>query len=152
MSQPHRSSSMLRSIGAIVAGLVAIFVLSLGTDVALHALGVYAPWGQPISDKLALLATAYRIVYAVVGSYIAARLAPGKSMQHALVLGGIGIVLSALGAAATWNHVPSLGPHWYSVVLILISLPCAWLGGKMVREQAADSTDKNNLTSASGRP
>lgn len=134
MSQPSRSFSMLRSIGAIVAGLVAIFVLSIGTDVVLHAFGVYAPWGQPISDELALLPRLTALSTPWWAVTLRARLAPGKPMQHALVLGVIGIVLSAMGAAATWNHRPSLGPHWYPVTLILISLPCAWVGGTMVRK------------------
>jgi hypothetical protein len=78
---------MGRSIGAVLAGFVAIVVLSLGTDAALHASGVFPPWGQPMGDALFLLATAYRIVYGVAGSYIAARLAPDRPMPPALALG-----------------------------------------------------------------
>lgn len=134
MSQAGQSS-MLRSLGAVLAGVAAIVVLSLGTDVVLHVLGVYPPWDQTMSDQLALLATAYRTLYAVVGSYITARLAPNRPLQHALVIGLIGIVLNAGAAIATWNHAPPYGPHWYPVVLIVISLPCAWVGGKLVRTQ-----------------
>jgi len=60
--------------------------------------------------KLFLVATAYRMVYAVAGSYIAARLAPDRPMQHALVLGFVGLALSIAGAVATWNAGPELGP------------------------------------------
>jgi hypothetical protein len=35
----------LRSVAAVLAGLLAIIVLSLGTDVVLHALSIYPPWG-----------------------------------------------------------------------------------------------------------
>jgi len=35
-----------RSIGAVAAGFVAVFVLSLGTDQVLHVLKVYPPWGE----------------------------------------------------------------------------------------------------------
>jgi len=51
----------LRRLGAVLAGLVTLAVLSLGTDVALHASGCYPPWGEPMADAL-FLATAYRIL------------------------------------------------------------------------------------------
>ena len=94
-------------------------------------MGIFPPLGQPMSDALFLLATAYRIVYGVAGSYITARLAPDRPMQHALVGGAVGLVLSIVGAVATWNRVPSLGPHWYPLALVATALPCAWLGGKL---------------------
>jgi len=64
-----------------------------------------------------LLATVYRTVYGVLGSYIIARLAPDRPMQHALVGGFVGLVVSILGAAVTWNKGPAFGPHWYPVAL-----------------------------------
>jgi hypothetical protein len=133
---------MGRSIGAVLAGMAAIFVLSIGTDVALHAAGIYPPlgqMGQRMSDGLFVLATAYRIVYGIVGSYIAARLAPDRPMQHALALGAIGLVLSTVGAIVMWDA----GPAWYSLAIIAIAMPCAWAGGwlhamsgRVVRAQA----------------
>jgi hypothetical protein len=115
----------------LIAGLLVGVVFSLGTDQILHVLHVYPPWGQTMSDGLFLLATAYRIVYTVLGSYIAARLAPDRPMQHALILGVVGLVVSIAGAVATWNHEPSLGPHWYALAVAAISIPCAWVGGKI---------------------
>ena len=130
MSQAGQRNT-LRSVGAVLAGIVAIFVLSLGVDVILHAAGVYPPFGQPFSGRLCLLATAYRLVFAVAGGYITARLAPNRPMQHALIYGCVGVVLSTAGAIATWNGGPAYGPHWYPIALIAISLPCAWLGGRL---------------------
>ncbi len=128
-TQPPRRTG--RSIGALLAGFLAVVILSIGTDGVFHAMGIFPPLGQPMSDALFLLATAYRIVYGVAGSYITARLAPDRPMQHALVGGAVGLVLSIVGAVATWNHVPSLGPHWYPLALVATALPCAWLGGKL---------------------
>ena len=126
----------LRRVGAVLAGLLAIFVLSLGTDATLHATGVFPPWGQPMSDGLFLLATAYRIVYGILGCYLAARLAPDRPMAHALALGAVGLALSIAGAATTWNRGPEFGPRWYPLAVIAIAMPCAWAGGKLLEARS----------------
>ncbi len=132
-SPPRRP---LRSVAAVLAGFLAVVVLSLGTDQVLHVLQVYPPWGQPMHDPgLNLLALAYRCVYAVLGSLIAARLAPRAPMRHALVLGVIGLVLSVIGAVAAIT-MADLGPAWYPIALVLTALPCAWLGGDLHRRMA----------------
>jgi hypothetical protein len=128
-----------RSLGAVFAGLLAIVILSTLGDAVLHATGVFPPWGQPMRDSLFLLATAYRIVFSIAGCYLTARLAPDRPMQHALALGVIGIVISGAGAAATWNRGPEFGPHWYPLLLVAVSLPCAWLGGVLYRARHAAS-------------
>jgi multisubunit Na+/H+ antiporter MnhB subunit len=125
------NKNTLKSIGAVLAGFVAVVVLSLGTDLVLHATGVFPPWDQRMSDALFLLATVYRTIYCIAGSYIAARLAPDRPMAHALVLGVVGLVVSTAGAVATWNKGPEFGPHWYPVALIVTAIPCAWLGGRL---------------------
>ena len=123
-----------RSVAAVLLGFVAVVVLSLGTDQVLHVLQVYPPWGRPTYDPgLNLLALAYRIAFAVLGSYIAARVAPHAPMRHALVLGFVGLALSAAGAIAT---IPMhLGPALYPIALALTALPCAWLGGVLYRSK-----------------
>jgi hypothetical protein len=118
-----------RSIGAVLAGALVGVILSLGTDEAFHISGVYPPWGQRMADNLFVLATAYRIVYSVLASYTVSRIAPRRPMKHALIGGVLGLVVSLAGAAATWSS--DLGPHWYSLLLAVIALPCAWLGGKL---------------------
>jgi hypothetical protein len=129
---------MLRSTAAVLGGFVAVVALSLGTDQVLHVLEVYPPWGQPMHGAgLNLLALTYRIVYAVVGSYIAARFAPHGPMRHALALGVVGLVLSLVGAIVAITMV-DLGPSWYPVALVLTALPCAWLGGALHRIWHAD--------------
>jgi hypothetical protein len=120
-----------RSTGAVLSGLVVVFALSLGTDQGLHVLAIYPPWGEPMHGAgLNLLALSYRIVYGIVGSYVAARLAPRHPMRHALILGGIGFVLSTLGAI-TAITMADLGPAWYPIALALTALPCAWVGGAL---------------------
>ena len=87
MKETHPPRRLLRSLGALFAGFLVVVVLSLGTDAALHAAGVFPPWGEPMADVLFLLATAYRTLYAVVGTYVTAWLAPHRPMAHALAGG-----------------------------------------------------------------
>ena len=124
---------MKRSVGAVLLGFVAVVALSLATDEVLHLLEVYPPWGQAMrAPGLNLLALTYRSVFAVAGSYIAARFAPRRPMYHALALGAIGCVLALAGAIAS---IPmDLGPAWYPIALVVTALPCAWLGGALHRQ------------------
>ncbi len=118
-----------RSVFALIVGSLVAIILSIGTDLGLHLLGMLPALGQPTSDPLLLLATAYRTLYGVFSSYVVARLAPDKPMQHALLGGVIGLVVNVGGAAATWNS--GLGPHWYPLTLIALAMPAAWTGGKL---------------------
>lgn len=129
--------SVPRSILAIVAGLIFIFATHLGTDIIMHATGVFPPWFQPMPDGMWFVPLGYRIVLSIAGCYLTARLAPSRPMFHSLILGSIGTVLSILGVASVWNKGPEYGPKWYAVVLVLISFPCAWIGGKIRESQLA---------------
>jgi hypothetical protein len=122
----------------VLAGFVAVVILSLGTDIVLRAAGIFPALGLRMGDKLLLLATAYRTLYGVAGSYITARLAPDRPMQHALAGGVVGLVLSTVGAVVTWNKGPAFGPHWYPLALIATAMPCAWAGGALYRRRHAE--------------
>jgi len=133
MNETEHPRRLGRSIGAVLAGMFVGIVLTLATDIVLHVAGVFPPWGQSMVgfDAALLLATVYRTVYGVGGSYLIARLAPDRPMQHALVGGVVGLAVSIVGAAVTWNRGPAFGPHWYPVALIVLALPTAWVGGKL---------------------
>lgn len=117
-----------KSIAAVLAGMIAIVILSIGTDSVLEALGIFPPPEQGLFTPWMLtLALVYRSVYAVVGGYLTAVLAPNRPMRHAIILGLIGVVASTFGAIAGWD----LSAHWYPVALIITSLPCTWLGARL---------------------
>jgi hypothetical protein len=122
-----------RSIWAVVAGVLFIIAVTTLVDIALHAAGVFPPMGQPMDDTLALLATSYRIVIGVAGAWLTARLAPGKPMKHAMILGSVGVVLGLSGVVATWNL--GLGPRWYAIALVVLAMPQSWLGGRIYEAQ-----------------
>lgn len=118
----------LRSVGAVAAGLIAIFAVTTALDAVMHLTGVFPPLGAPpMSDALFAFAFAYRLVIDVAGSALTARLAPRRPMRHALVLGGIGTVLSVAGAAAMWDPRHA----WYPIALAASAFPSAWLGGRL---------------------
>ena len=94
LTETHSPRRIGRSVGALLAGFVAVVVLSL--------------------------ATVYRTLDGVVGSYVMARLAPDRPMGHALVGGLIGVAMSTLGAVVTWNK--DLGPRWYPLALIVTAM------------------------------
>ena len=118
-----------RSVWAVFLGFIAVVILSLGTDQILHVFKVYPPWGVPMWDPLLnALALGYRIVFTVIGGYIAARFAPYAPMRHAVALGIIGLIPGAAGAVFAISR-PDFGPIWYPIALAIVGLPCCWVGG-----------------------
>lgn len=123
---------IVRSILAVVAGFVVIGVLSVGTNMALHAAGILPPADQPISSvPLLLLMTAYVAAYAIFGCWLAAALAPSHPMRHALILGVLGLAFNLMSTAAVWN----LYPRWWIVLSLLLVMPYAWIGGRLRERQ-----------------
>jgi hypothetical protein len=123
-----------KSIWAVLAGVLVIICVTTLVDVLLHQAGVFPPMNEPIDTPLALLATAYRFVISVGGAWLTARLAPGRPMQHALILGVVGVVLGLLGVVLTWNL--ALGPRWYPIALVVLAIPQCWAGGRLYEMQA----------------
>ena len=118
-----------QSIWAVVAGVLVSIVVTTLVDLVLHLAHVFPPIKEPINDALALLATSYRIVISVAGAWLTARLAPNRPLQHALILGYLGVVLGLVGVIATWNK--GLGPRWYPIALVVLAVPQCWVGGKI---------------------
>jgi hypothetical protein len=122
----------LRSVGAVIAGLAALAIFSMTTDSVLQKTGVMKT--EPFVENpvwLIAMIVLYRTIFNTFGCYLTARLAPSKPMIHAMILGIIGVVLTIVGLIAMWD-VP---PRWYPVSLIILTLPAAWLGGKMATKE-----------------
>lgn len=108
----------LKSIWAVVAGVFVIVLLSIGTDVALNSL-VYG------YTEILIIPLIYRTIYAVIGGYVCAMLAPQNPKKHVLILNIIGAILGTLGAIGNWG----LGNHWYPISLVITSVIGVWFGG-----------------------
>ena len=134
------NKNIFKSIGAILVGLVFIVITHTGTDAILEAIGVLPKDNLFVPTGLILIVIGYRAVFSLAGCCLTASLAPHNPMKHSLILGTIGAVLSTVGAIATANM--NLGPAWYAWALVGISLPIAWLGGKLYElRKAAKNTN-----------
>jgi hypothetical protein len=77
------------------------------------------------------VALAYRTLFGIAGGWLTARLAPGRPMTHAIVLGAIGTAASIAGLVVMW----SVGQHWYPVALVILALPQCWFGGRLAAQR-----------------
>lgn len=118
-----------KSVWAVVAGVLFIIVVTTLVDIALHAANVYPAMDQPLDDRLSAIALSYRIVIAVAGAWLTAKLAPANPMKHAIILGVVGTCLGLVGVIATWSA--GLGPKWYPISLAVLAIPQCWVGGKL---------------------
>jgi hypothetical protein len=120
--------NILKSIAAIIAGIIVGAGLSVGTDFLLEKLGIFPPSTEGLFVWwMLLIALIYRSVYTIVSGYVTALLAPANPLRHAIILGVIGVVVSILGTIVNWDKSAA----WYPIALILVTLPCSWIGGRL---------------------
>ena len=122
---------ILRSILAIVAGIVVVAALS--QVAAWLAWRLAGPGDLPDLLKVILIANALLCVAFVAGGYLTARLAPSAPLLHATVLGVIGTIPTLVGMIAMWSS----GQHWYPLVVAGAILSSAVLGGRLYRGRYA---------------
>lgn len=135
-SQSSQLRRVLRSVGAVLAGVLVNIVVVGAVDASLRAAGIYPPMFQPMADHQWALALATRLVFAVVGGFVTARLAPAGPVRHALVLGGIETLLSVPFVLVNW-HKPEFGPHWFAISVVIACLPLAAIGGVLCTKRVA---------------
>jgi len=122
------SAHVLKTSGALLAGLLSNVVLAVSTDLALSASGLLPPFGTGYSQAgLLSLALAYRTLFAGVGGFLTARTAPSAPGRHVAWLMLIGLfigLVSAMGGRAMF-------PAWYLLGIVALSVPATWLGGTL---------------------
>jgi hypothetical protein len=122
-------STTLKSIGAVFAGLLFIVITHTILDFIFEKIDLLPHGNLYTSTGIILFVISYRALFSLFGCYLTALLAPQKPMKHALILGGIGTLLSLVGVIV--NAKMKLGPDWYAWSLVVIAMPIAWLGGKL---------------------
>lgn len=134
---------MTRSIFAVVTGFVFIALLSTGTELAIKAAipALFDADGGTRSVTVLLLTIGYVGLYATMGCYLAARLAPRRPLQHALGLGIVGLVFNGVGSWYAWSTAPA----WFHGGSLLLVMFWAWLGGRMRVQELSDVSSSSVL-------
>ena len=124
---------IVRSIVAVVVGFLVIGALAFGTGKL-----VQTTWpaqvdaaGVPTTALMMIVQLLYVGVYATFGCWLAGRLAPGRPMRHALVVGVLGLALNIPSALALRDTAPA----WYLAAGVLTTMLWAWLGGRIAERQ-----------------
>jgi len=140
----------VRSTGAVVLGFVFIALLSFGSDILLRVTfpdDVNVPI-RIVSVRVLWLSLITAAVYATVGCYLTARLAPSRPMGHALLLGVIVLIFTQINATVLWM----LAPMWYKLASLVLVMPCAWAGGWLAEHARTNggSASGGRASAASG--
>jgi hypothetical protein len=125
----------MKNFLAVVAGLAFTIAISLALDSAMRRSGVFSDAGMTTGNWQ--LAFSYRLLTAIGGGWITARLAQSRPLFFAVILGVIGTVIALAGLLAVWMAGPDLGPLWYPSLLVITAVPCTWLGGKLAQRPRA---------------
>lgn len=120
--------ALLRGMLAVLAG-IGVFTLGL---LAIDATGTAVLGAEP---EWINQSTATQGVWAfgnavsmIAGGYVAAWLAPGSRVAHAVIVGTIQTGLT-LAAFLTLRNTAT--PTWLWVVGMVVTVPSAWLGGRL---------------------
>ena len=129
--------TIVKSIGAVLAGFIVVVLLSVGTDWVLETIGIFPPLSEQglyVTWMLGL-ALFYRTLYTILGGYVTAKLAPINPTRHVVILGILGTLGGLAGVVAGWN----LSAHWYPIALAVLAFPSVWLGGLLHKPHVSDS-------------
>lgn len=120
---------LIKGIGVVIAGFLAIVALIGATDAVLTGTGAFPDKPEEYTFWMLCIALAYRTVFAVLGGLVAGKLAPSKLMKHVISLAAIGTLIGLAGVVSGWNLTGY--PHWYSIALTILTFPAIWYGGKL---------------------
>lgn len=120
--------ALLRGALAVLAG-IGVFTLGLfGIDsVGTAIVGAEPEWINRSTTTQVMWAFGNAISM-IAGGYVAAWLAPGARVAHAVIVGTIQTGLT-LAAFLTLRNTAT--PTWLWVVGMVLTVPSAWLGGRL---------------------
>lgn len=127
--------SILRSVLAVVAGFVLVGALAFGTGVLTAGIWPTAidVDGNPATGTARVAQLLYVGVFAVLGCWLAGRLAPSRPMAHALAVGVLGLILNVASAWAMRDGHPA----WYLAAGVVTTMLWAWIGGRLAEGSGA---------------
>jgi hypothetical protein len=121
---------------AILTAFVITSILSAGVDHICHITGVFPPYGAPMFGVgPLLLASGYRFIFQVLGSYIMGIIAREKAMKAAWIMSILGSIFWVSGAF----FMKEMGPIWYPLLGALLTFPSVFLGVRLSNQQSLRS-------------
>lgn len=138
------NKNILKKIGVIVLGILAIFILPGICDASLILSGLppFPPKPETYTSLVLVISFIYRVVFVFVGGYIVGKLTPINTMKIVLIFAIICILIALYGIIAGWN-LPSY-PHWYPIGLFVLTFPAVWYGGKLAINRKEINTNKQS--------
>lgn len=124
----------MKTTAAVIIGLLAIVILSNGTDTVLELTGVYPSLseqqGSGFSTPWMLtLALTYRLIAVIIGGYLTARIAPTQRAVFILIAIGFAAGIGGIIVAATTG----MSPLWYPIAIAILSVPAVYFGASLYR-------------------
>ena len=125
---------IVRSVLAVLAGLVTLTVVSLALEAAanpllMHAFPAALPNEAALSQNVParLLTLLLTMASVAVGGYVTAWIASGAAARHAVIMGGIEVLMTI----AAMLVLQDKAPLWSWIAAIVLIVPAAWLGSRV---------------------
>jgi hypothetical protein len=135
---------MIRSVLAVLAGLVVLTIVSFAIEAAVDPLLMHMfPGALPDSAALSrsfparLLMLAYTMFSIGLGGYVTAWIANRSRICHAAIMGAIEVVFTIYVMVAGPFQEVRQAPRWGWIVGLLLILPAACLGGLIRARQTS---------------
>ena len=131
---------MVRSVVAVLAGIVVLTIVSFAIEAAANplvlrvfpdALQSGAPLGHALPARLFMLA--YTMLSVAAGGYVTAWITRRAKVWHAVVMGAIEVALTAYAMF----KLPHLAPVWSWLTGMVLMVPAAWLGAVFRANQSS---------------
>ena len=119
--------ALIRHIIPVVVGVLITGMLTIVTTNWFSVRGLLPAPGAPATTGVLLLSIAYRGLFVVVGSHMAARLAPAGQprIRYAIAAGVLVLAVNVVAALAERDAAPL----WFLIANIALPVPCAIIGG-----------------------
>jgi hypothetical protein len=138
---------MIRSILAVLAGLIALTIVSFAIELAadpilLHVFPRALPDAAALAGSLParLFMVAYTTFAIGVGGYVTAWIARRSRLTLAAIMGAIEVAFTLYVMIAAPFHEAHPAPRWVWITGVILMIPAACLGAA-IRAKQAPTTD-----------
>jgi hypothetical protein len=136
---------MARNILAVIAGILAAGVTVFLVEMAAHFILPAPPGVDPSNPEslranatnLPLSSLAAVLVAWCVGSFVGGLVAALVSRQQKMLCALVAALFIIGSGVATMVMIPH--PIWFWIAAILLPLPCAWIGARLVGARSPDA-------------